>query len=214
MAAIYTDIRICQAVYRSLVVNRRSVRVVVALSAVAALAGCGGGDGGGSEAKFDPGPAQIAKPGSTVALGERAFVRYAGLGAKLEPTVKTTLGVTVMEVDEGNNDDIDGLGDNIVPYYVHVEYENHGDGAIQARGPGGRFTISGSDGETYDTTGVISIGGDFDACPRGDPQATLEPEQAIADCVVISLVEGVSPQDVRFQGDYAVDQEPVGWKVE
>ena len=194
-------------------VDRRPVRVVVALAAIAALSGCGGG-GGSTEAKFDPGPAEIAKPGSTVALGERVFVRYAGLGAKLEPTVTTTLGVTVKELDEGNNSDIDGLGDNIVPYYVHVEYENHGDGSIQARGPGGRFTISGSDGETYDTTGVISFGGEFEACPRGEPTATLAPEQAIADCVVITVVEGVSPQNVRFQADYAVDEEPVGWKVE
>ncbi len=194
----------------------RRWRSGVALLAVAALGGCGGGDGGGgeSEATFDPGPATIAKPGSTVALGERAFVNYAGLGAKLEPTVKTTLGVTVKELDEGKASDIDGLGESSVPYYVDVEYENHGDASIKAFAPGGRFTIRGSDGEEYEKAGVISIGGEFEACPGADPQANLAPEEAIADCVVITLIEGVSPQEVRFQGDYAAGQEPVGWKVD
>jgi hypothetical protein len=186
---------------------------VAVLAAVAALGACGGG-GGGSDATFDAGPVTIAKPGSTVALGERAFVRYAGLGAKLEPTVKTTLGVTVETVDEGDASDIEGLGTALVPYYVHVEYENHGDAAIHVNGPGGRFTIQGSDGREYDTEGVISIGGEFNACASADPQATLANGEAIADCVVITLKKGVSPQEVRFEGDYAVEQEPVGWKVD
>jgi hypothetical protein len=184
--------------------------VVVALSVVLALAGCGGG----GEATFDPGPVEIAQPGSTVALGERAFVRYVDRAAKPELTVKTTLGVTVKEVNEGNASDIDGLGESTVPYYVHVEYENHGQAAIQARGPGGRFTIRGSDGEDYDTEAVISFGGEFEACPRGDPQATLAPKEAMEDCVVVTMTEGVSPQEVRFlQGDYYLEQEPVGWRV-
>ncbi len=182
------------------------------LAAVATLAACGGG--GGAEAQFDPGPAEIAKPGTTVALGERLFVRYAGLGAKLEPTVETTLGVTLAKVDQGSSSDIEGLGESSVPYYVHVEYENHGQAAILASAPGGRFTIRGSDGEEYDTEGVISIGGEFDACPGADAQATLGAEEAIGDCVVITLVKGVSPREVRFVGDYAAELEPVGWKLE
>ena len=175
---------------------------------------CGGGDGGGSvDASFDPGPATIAEPGSSVALGERQFVEYSGLGSKNEPTVETTLGVTVERIDEGSSGDIEGLGESSVPHYVHVEYENHGRGSIMVLGPSGRFTIRGSDGEEYDTEGVISIGGEFEQCPGAESQATLGPEEAIADCVVITLKEGVSPRDVRFQGDYASGAEPVGWKV-
>jgi hypothetical protein len=193
---------------------RRALSIGI-LAAAAALPACGGGGGDGADAEFDPGPAEISTPGSTRALGERVFVRYAGLGAKNEPTVNTTLGVTVEQVDEGSSSDIEGLGESSVPYYVHVEYENHGDAEISAgAGPGGRFTVRGSDGEEYDTEGVISIGGEFEQCPGADSQATLAPEEAIADCVVITLKEGVSPQEVRFEGDYAAELDPVGWKVE
>jgi hypothetical protein len=183
-----------------------------AVAVAFALAGCGG-DGGGAEAKFDAGPANITKAGSTLALGDRAFVGYAGLGPNNEPTVRTTLGVTVEQVSEGKNSDIEGLGESTVPYYVHAEYENHGDAEIAPSVVSGRFTILGSDGEVYDTAGVITIGGEFEACPSVESEATLAPEQAVADCAVITLKEGVSPSEVRFQGDYATGDEPVAWKV-
>jgi hypothetical protein len=148
-------------------------------------------------------------------LGQRAFVRYAGLGAKNEPTASTTLGVTVQKVDEGSSSDIEGLGESTVPWYVHVEYENHGKAAIAvAGGTRGRFRIVGSDGEDYDTTGVVTIRGEFDRCPRADAGATLSPQDAIADCAIFAVTKGVSPREVRFVGDYAVQQKPVGWKVE
>ena len=186
-----------------------------ALVAAIAAAGCGGGDGGGgAEATFDPGPARITEPGTTLALGGRAFVEYAGLGAENEPTARTTLGVTVHEVKEGSASDIEGLGESTVPFYVHVEYENHGDVAIAPTVVSGRFTILGSDGEDYDAEGVISIGGEFEDCPGVDSEATLAAEQAVADCAVITVAEGVTPREVRFQGDYAANEEPVAWKAE
>jgi hypothetical protein len=188
---------------------RRSVGV---LAAATALAACGGGDG--SDAKFDAGPVELAKPGSTVPVGERLFARYAGLGAEMEPTVKTTLGVTVEKVSEGDASDIEGLGTAVVPYYVHTELENHGDAAIDANGPGGRFTIHGSDGREYDTEGVISIGGEFEPCPSVDPEANLAKGEAVADCVVIVLRKDVTPREVWFKGDYASEDAPVGWKVD
>jgi hypothetical protein len=178
-----------------------------------ALAGCGGGDGG-ADATFDAGPADITEPGTTVALGERAFVRYAGLGPNNEPTINTTLGVTVEKVDEGSSSDIEGLGESTVPFYVQAEYENHGDAAIAPSVVSGRFTIVGSDGKEYDAEGVISIGGEFDACPSVESEATLAPEQAVADCAVVTVTKGVSPREVRFTGDYASTEEPVAWKVE
>jgi hypothetical protein len=186
--------------------------LLLAVTAIA-LTACGGG-GDDRDAQFDAGPVEIAEPGSLRALGERVFVEYAGLGAENQPTVNTTLGIAVEQVDEGSSSDIDGLGKSQVPHYVHAEYENHGDAAIKAFGPGGRFTIRGSDGEDYDTAGVISIGGEFEKCPKVDSTAALAPEDAVTDCVVIVLKEGVSPQQVRFQGDYASQDEPVGWSLE
>jgi hypothetical protein len=183
------------------------------LVAVLTLAGCGGGDGG-AEAKFDSGPAEITKPGTTLALGERAFVRYAGLGPSNEPTINTTLGVTVEKVDEGDSSDIEGLGESTVPYYVHAEYENHGDAAITPSVVSGRFTIVGSDGKEYDAEGVISIGGEFEACPSVESDATLAPEQAVADCAVVTVTKGVSPREVRFKGDYAASEDPVAWRAD
>lgn len=190
---------------------RASVAATVA--AVATLSGCGGGDGAG-DASFDPGAVQVAKPGSTRPVGERAFVRYDGLGAKFEPSAKTTLGVTVRKVDEGDSSDIEGLGESTVPYYVHVEYENHGAAAIQVGAAGGHFSIRGSDGEDYDTEGVIEITGEFEACPDAEPGATLASKQAVNDCVVVPMTEGVSPREVRFAGDLITPEDAVGWRVE
>lgn len=183
------------------------------LLAVLAVAGCGGGEGG-AEASFDAGPAEITPAATTLGLGERAFVEYAGLGPRNEPTINTVLGVTVEKVDEGSSSDIEGLGESTVPYYVHAEYENHGKAAIAPSVVSGRFTIIGSDGKEYDAEGVISIGGEFEKCPSVESDATLEPEQAVADCAVVTVTEGVSPREVRFIGDYAANEEPVGWKVE
>lgn len=185
---------------------------VAALAAAAALAGCGGGDG--AEAQFDAGPAEIAQAGSTVAVGERVFVRYDGLGANFEPSAKTTLGVTVRKVDEGDSSDIDGLGESTVPYYVHVEYENHGPAAIQVGAAGGHFRIRGSDGEDYDTEGVIEISGEFEPCPDAETGATLAAKEAVNDCVVVPMTEGVSPREVRFAGNLVTPEEAVGWRVE
>jgi hypothetical protein len=192
---------------------RRPLGQHALLLAVFVLAGCGGGDEGGA-AKFDPGPADITRAGTTLALGERAFVRYAGLGSNNEPTINTTLGVTVEKVDEGESSDIEGLGESTVPYYVQAEYENHGDGAIAPSVVSGRFTIVGTDGKEYDAEGVISIGGEFEPCPSVESDATLAPEQAVADCAVVTVTKGISPREVRFKGDYASTEEPVAWKVE
>ena len=193
-------------------------RLTVSLAPVLvtlALVGCGGGGGGGGdEASFDAGPAEIAKPGSKRPLGERAFVEYSGLGADAaDIEVKTTLGVTVREVNEGESGDIDGLGEGSVPYYVHVEYENHGDGEIDVGGAGVHFTIRGTDGEEYDRESVISIGGEFEQCPKAETGSTIKGEQAANDCVVITLTKGAKPQEVRFKADLFAEAEPVAWTV-
>lgn len=186
---------------------RRSALVLLSATVLAAC-------GGGNDAEFDAGPVDLAQPGTTVPVGERLFARYAGLGAEMQPTAKTTLGVTVEKIDKGDASDIEGIGDAVVPYYVHAELENHGDAAIDANGPGGRFTIHGSDGREYDTEGVISIGGEFEPCPSVDPEANLEEGEAIEDCVVIVLKKDVTPREVWFRGDYAAEDQPVGWKVD
>ena len=187
-----------------------------ALTASLALAGCGGGDeggGGGGDATFDAGEAVIAEPGSTRALGERAFVEYEGIGPEFEPDAKTTLAVTVEKVDEGDSSDIDGLGESTVPFYVHLEYENHGEGGIKVLGIDSHLSVQGSDGEEYNTEGVIEISGEFEQCPDAESDATLAPEQALNDCVVVTLTEGVSPKQVSFRGNLISQDEPIGWTV-
>ena len=183
-----------------------------ALVAVVALAGCGGGDD--AEATFDSGPVEIAEPGSTLPLNERAFVEYDGLGAENEPSVKTTMGVTVLEIKEGDSSDIDDFPENSTPHYVQFELENHGDGAINVgAGPRGRITVRGSDGKVYETVGLVTISGEFDLCDRADTQATLAKGEAIVDCAIVAISDGVSPDLVLFEGDYADENEPVGWTV-
>jgi len=185
----------------------------LAALAVGALAGCGG-NGAGAEAKFDPGSVEIAESGSTRPFDERAFVEYDGLGAEDEPSVKTTLGVTVLEVSGGDPSDIDDFPDNSTPHYVLFELENHGDGAINVgAGPRGRITVRGSDGQVYETVGVVTISGEFDFCERADSQATLAKGEAILDCAIVAISDDVSPEVVLFEGDYADQNEPVGWTV-
>lgn len=185
----------------------------LAALAVGALASCGGG-GGGAEAKFDAGSVEIAQSGSTRPLSERAFVEYDGLGAENEPSVRTTLGVTVLEVVEGDPSDIDDFPENSVPHFVQFELENHGDGAINVgAGPRGRITVRGSDGKVYETVGLVTISGEFDLCDRADTQATLAKGEAIVDCAIVAISDGVSPEVVLFEGDYADQDEPIGWTV-
>lgn len=183
-----------------------------AFVAVVALAGCGGG--GGAEATFDSGAVEIAEPGSTRPLNERAFVEYDGLGAETEPSVKTTLGVTVLEIKEGDSSDIDDFPENSTPHYVQFELENHGDGAIDvAAGPRGRITVRGSDGKVYETVGLVTISGEFEFCERADSEATLAKGEAIVDCAIVAISDDVSPDVVLFEGDYADEKEPVGWTI-
>ena len=47
-----------------------------------------------------------------------------------------------------------------------------------------------------------------------DPEANLAKGETIADCVVIVLKKDVSPREVWFKGDYAVDDDAVGWKID
>lgn len=190
----------------------RRLEGLAAVVAVLAFAGCGGG--GGAEATFDSGPVEIAEPGSTRPLNERAFVEYDGLGAENEPSVQTTLGVTVLEVKEGDSSDIDEFPENSTPLYVQFELENHGDGAINVgAGPRGRITVRGSDGKVYETIGLVTISGEFDLCDRADTQATLAKGEAIVDCAIVAISDDVSPDLVLFEGDYADEKEPVGWTV-
>jgi hypothetical protein len=180
--------------------------------AVGVFAGCGGG--GGAEAKFDAGSVEIAEPGSERALGERAFVEYDGLGAENEPSVKTTLGVTVLEVNEGDASDIDEFPEGSTPHFVVFELENHGDEAINVgAGPRGRITVSGSDGKVYETVGIVTISGEFDFCERAESDATLAADEAIIDCAIVAIKDDVSAEVVLFEGDYADENEPVGWTV-
>jgi hypothetical protein len=188
------------------------LRGLAALTA-GVLAGCGGG--GGAEAKFDDGSVEIAESGSERPLGERAFVEYDGLGAENEPSVKTTLGVTVLEVIEGDSSDIDDFPEGSRPHYVVFELENHGDGEINVgAGPRGRITVRGSDGEVYETVGIVTISGEFDFCERADTEATLAKGQAILDGAIVEIGDDVAPEVVFFEGDYADQKEPVGWTVD
>ena len=183
-----------------------------AFAAVVAFAGCG--RGGGAEASFDAGRVEIARPGSTRPLNERAFVVYDGLGAENEPSVETTLGVTVLEIKQGDASDIDEFPENSTPHYVQFELENHGDGAIDVgAGPRGRITVRGSDGTIYETVGLVTISGEFDLCDRADSQATLAEGEAILDCAIVAVSDDVSPDVVLFEGDYADEKDPVGWTI-
>ena len=129
--------------------------------AALAVAGCGGGGGGSS----------------SLALGEEAVVQHADTGdADATPT---TLGVTVLAVRQGTQQELEDGGftldpdeQELTPYYVDASFENQGTQTIDRRlRPG----LEDGDGNLINATTIISLGGPpFEKCTQ-PTDGQLEP---------------------------------------
>lgn len=164
----------------------RTIRLLAASTAALALAGCGGGGGGDS---------------SSLALGEQASVQHTNSGAP-EGTPATTLGVTVLAVRPGTQQELEDGGfsldpdeKELRPYYVDVRYENQGSEPIErSLGVG----LRDQDDNLISEVAIISLGGPpFAKCPR-IREGTLEPGDSYESCSLFLLPEDSEPDRVHF----------------
>ena len=162
------------------------ILTLAASIAVIALAGCGGGGGGES---------------SDLALGEQASVQHAKSGSP-EGTPTTTIGVTVLAVRAGTQEELEEGGfsldpdeKELKPYYVDVRYENQGQEPIErSLGVGMRD----QDDNLISEVAIISLGGPpFEHCPRVK-EGTLEPGDSYESCSLFLLPPDSEPDRVHF----------------
>ena len=159
--------------------------LIATIAAGLVVAGCGGGGGGSS----------------ALALGEEAVVQHADTGdAEATPT---TLGVTVLAVRQGTQQELEDGGftldpdeQELKPYYVDARFENQGDQAIDHRlRPG----LEDEDGNLISATTIISLGGPpFDKCPQVSGEGQLEPGESNESCTLFLVEEGREPDRASF----------------
>lgn len=165
----------------------RSSAIAAAMTTAALVAaGCGGGGGGDS---------------SSLALGEQASVQHAKPGAA-EGTPVTILGVTVLAVRAGTQEELEEGGfsldpeeKELKPYYVDVRYENQGDNAIERQMS---VSLRDEDDNLINPTVIISLGGPpFENCPtnRG---GDLEPGDSYESCSLFLVDPDREPRRVTF----------------
>ena len=170
--------------------------------ALLAFAGCGGD---GSEVH---------------ALGETATVGYnqrTDAGAR---GVDTELEITVLHVEEGSQSDLTDAGfevdaedRNTTPYYVHVRYENVGDGTVERNVD---VSLEDSDENLIGSTLVFDYGDrGFPPCESVD-EGEFAPGDSYESCTLVLVPEGVEVERVSFLSDEGADAEPefVYWEVE
>ena len=164
---------------------RRSVPVVCVVLALGVSA-CGGGS---KSAKAHP-------------LGEEVVVQHTEIGAAGAGAPKTTLGVTVLAVRKGTQQELKAGGYQIdpedrskTPYYVDVRWANKGSQAIKRNlGVG----LEDDDGNLISATTIFDFGGKpFAKCPHV-AEGTLKPGQTYESCTLFLFPEGKDPARVSF----------------
>jgi hypothetical protein len=184
----------------------KSVRQIapLACSAIAlGLAACGGGDGGGSN----------------FAVGEEAVVEHTTFLSGGKPGPKTTVGITVVKVTRGTQDELKTGGleldpeeQKTTPYYVDVRFENQGSQAIQ-RDLG--VLMEDDDGNSVSATVIIEFGGPpFAKCTRAEA-GELAAGDSYETCLLFLLPEGKEAQRVSFLPyDPETPTDHVYWDIE
>lgn len=145
------------------------------------LAGCGGGPAG-------------------VALGEEVVAGYTDNA----DGSSTTLGITVLAVEEGSIADLEASGlqfdpeeQSLLPYYVSARFENQGDGTVSRAM---RVSLEDAEGNLISPTTILDFsGGEIPAgpCPN-TTDGELAPGDAFEDCSLFLVDPGVMPTVVSF----------------
>jgi hypothetical protein len=182
---------------------RSSIGILGAL-AVLLLASCGGG---GSD-------------GEVHALGEQAavgHVEYTDSGGR---GVSTTVGITVLAVRQGTQEEIKANGlevdpedQSTTPYYVDVRYENQGEETVTRNIDA---SLEDSDGNLIGSTLIFNYGDKpYEPCVNVT-KGEFAPGDTYESCTLILVPEGVDVGKVSFLSDKGADVEPefVYWETE
>lgn len=178
-------------------------RLIVPLACAAlglGLAACGGGGG------------------STHALGEKVVVKHTEIAAGANaPTA--TLGITVLGVRKGTQDDLKQAGfrvdpedQNKTPYYVDARFENRGAQAIKRNLD---VSLEDQDDNLINSTVIFNYGGRrFDKCPDVN-EGQLAPGKSYEGCTLFLVAPGREPSKVSFlPHDPGKATDFVYWEVE
>lgn len=166
------------------------------------LVACGGGDGGGE----------------SHALGHEAVVEHTQFLSGGKPGPKTTLGITVLEVTQGTQQQLKQAGfrldpeeERATPYYVTTRFENQGSQAIKREL---LVSLEDGDGTSISSTTIIDFGGEpFAQCPKAE-RGQLAAGQSYESCLLFLVPEGKEPSKVSFLPyDPESETEFVYWKV-
>jgi hypothetical protein len=165
-----------------------------------ALAGCGSGGGG-----------------ETHALGEKVVVGYSD--PSTADGARTTLGVTVLAVRQGSQEDltrhgfeVDEESQNTIPYYVDVRYENQGEATVTRSID---VSLEDADGNLISSTLIFNYGDQpFPPC-EALTEGELAPGETYESCTLVLVPEGVEIATVSFLSDNGPNEEPefIYWKI-
>ena len=181
----------------------RHIASLAGLALVLGLTACGGGGGDGG--------------GSTHALGEEVVVEHTQSGGGAGAP-KTMLGITVLAVRKGTQDELKQGGFTLdpeeqerTPYYVDARYANKGSQAVKDVPD---VSLEDEDGNLITGTVIISLGGPpFAKCPKNDDD-DLAPGESQESCTLFLVPEGKEPSKVSFLPyDPGAETDFVYWDV-
>ncbi|MEA2460389.1 MAG: hypothetical protein QOH90_566, partial [Actinomycetota bacterium] len=178
---------------------------VLVIAVAVALTGCGGDDGGGSGG------------GGVHPLGEEVTAGYAETTESGARGAETTLGITVLAVRQGSQDELTEGGyetddKDTTPYYIDVRYENQGDATIKRNID---VSLEDSDGNLISSTLIFNYGGKpFKPCTH-ITEGKLEPGDSYESCTLFLVPPDVELGKVSFLSDNGADAEPefIYWDV-
>ena len=200
---------------------RRSAGVVLATAGLAAgLAACGGSSSSSSsQAAASPAstpPADSTKssggpaaPGTKLAVGSSATVRY----TPLSHATPSMLKVTVQSLQKGTLNDFKGLDLDAsqkaaTPVYVKVKVTNLGPGTIDV--DASSAAIEGLD-STGNTAQSVTFIGTFPRCPDHQSTTQMRAGSSYNNCLTFLVPGGIDK--VAYTGTDAYINSPVTWAV-
>ncbi|HEX4671063.1 MAG TPA: hypothetical protein VH279_02285 [Solirubrobacteraceae bacterium] len=202
---------------------RRGVGIVLATAGLAAgLAACGSSSSSSaSQAPASPAPAAsapapvsnapassaAAAPGTKLAVGSSAKVKY----TPLSHATPSTLKVTVQSLQKGTLDDFKGIDLDAsqkaaTPVYVKVKVTNLGPGTIDV--DASSAAIEGLD-STGNTAQSVTFIGTFPRCPDHQSTTQMRAGSSYSNCLTFLVPGGISK--VAYTGTDAYISSPVTW---